>query len=270
MKIVSLSFGLGIATSMMSLLCLGQDVKLEYHYKAGDQWRVKNTIHQQISGEALRGRTLNIVLESFEKTHVESVDESGIASVVSTQDSVAAKVNDQSLPHHGDETLNGIPIRRKITKTGKCLEASSNKDFPAELERTMNMFKQECQNSAGFPEKELKVGESWNDEQVFSVDLGGITFDYTIKAHYRLLGFEKNAGYDCAVLRITSTLDGTLTLEEGSGTVTGTGRGTRFFAVKEGKEVSQFMDLTATREVITPKGKMQLRIVLNTSEELVK
>lgn len=247
-----------------------QDVKFEYQFKPGDLTKTKLTQRTKISGEPLRGRSFDVVLEQFSSEQVEAVNEQGIVNSIVNQDSVYATFNGQALEHPGAEKLNGIQYRVKRTKGGKCLEKTPVKELPADLKLNLDIEQQECKNDQGFPEKTMKVGESWTEEKAFSLDLGGVKFDYTVSINNKFLGFDRRDGYDCAVFRQNATMNGALNFEEGTGTVTGTGKGTRFFAVSIGKDIMSFMDITASREIESARGKETVRIVLNYRNEIRK
>lgn len=262
---------LGFLCILTAVNTLAQDLKFEYKFKPGEIYKTKTTQKNKITGEVLRGRPFEVIVELFSSQRVTGVSEQGVIEMIEAQDSVYATMNGQAIEHPPVEKLNGIQYLRKKTKSGKCLEISPLKELPAELKGSLDQQQQECKNEPGFPDRALKIGESWNEEKVFSYDLGVVKIDQTISVVNRFLGFDKRDGFDCAVFRQTATVNGAMNFEEGeTGTITGTGRGTKFFATSIGQDLMRFMDAEVNREIETPKGKQAVKIMINMKTELLK
>ena len=104
------------------------------------------------------------------------------------------------------EGLIGQSMSMKVTKTGKILEV---KGFEG-LKRLMpqldiqGMIKQ---SQPAFPEKKVRIGESWTQD--VELPLPQVGKPVTIETKYTLKGFEKTKGYNCA--RIEAKVDVLLT-----------------------------------------------------------
>jgi len=57
-----------------------------------------------------------------------------------------------------------------------------------------------------FPEKILKVGDSWDEEKTINVPSGPLTIDVKLKSQYTLVGVEPFQGKDCFKIHVTTQI----------------------------------------------------------------
>jgi hypothetical protein len=112
----------------------------------------------------------------------------------------------------GDKEISGVEeatkqmvgktMTMKLDKDGKLLEFSAMEGLPADLAKTdMRQFLKQIQPS--IPQKEVKLGEEWIEENKFSLPLEkGVTMDMKIKSKNKFMGIEELKGEKCAKIAI--------------------------------------------------------------------
>lgn len=172
-------------------------------------------------------------------------------------DSTAPESEGRPSPFEG---LIGQSMTMKVTKTGKILEVKGLEGLKR-LMPQLDIQEMIKQSQPAFPEKEVRIGESWIQKTEFP--LPQIGKPVTVETKYTLRGFEKVKGYNCA--RIEVKMDVLLT---GLGLDVPLGEpqtevrmvidrlsqkmeGMLYFAHKEGKLVKSDQDMDMSMEMTT-------------------
>lgn len=173
---------------MLTLSIYAQEaVLLEYKPKPG------TTVKYQMN---IRGSTVVTAMQKAQKTDLETimkveqkvtgVDKNGNIEMTTTILEGTITVNNTPTPLPAV----GQIIRVKMAKDGEILESEG---------MDQGNFNQ---MQVRFPNKPVKVGDSWNSEIQPNPQL-----PIPLKVKYTLVGFEKVDGYDCAVLQSNVTSD---------------------------------------------------------------
>lgn len=172
-------------------------------------------------------------------------------------DSTAPEAQERPSPLKG---LIGQSMSMKVTKSGKILEAKGLEGLKKLMPQLdiQGMIKQ---SQPAFPEKKVRIGESWTQD--VELPLPQVGKPVTIETKYTLKGFEKVKGYNCA--RIEAKVDTLLTdlvfdmslgkpqTEVGMviDRLSQKTEGMLYFAHKEGKLVKSDQDVDMSMEMTT-------------------
>lgn len=162
------------------------------------------------------------------------------------------------------QSLEGRIFPLKISKQGEVLEMCGFAEIvgfpqvPAVFEYYAQLYLQG--GKPRFPGKQLKIGESWHENE----KVPGLNTKYT------LLGFEELAGQECAKIDIEASIDLEGDTQWGQENMTlnigtkGTGKGTFYFAHKQGKLVRYHMKINSDVFMPVPvyeEGKLEIKKV---------
>lgn len=96
----------------------------------------------------------------------------------------------------------GQTMIMKVDSQGKVVDFIAAENFPPEMAKTdMRQFLKQVQPN--IPQREVKIGEQWIDENAFKVPVNnGIIMDMKIKSVNKLLGIETFNGQPCAKIDV--------------------------------------------------------------------
>ena len=217
--------------------CTPKVVKLENRYIPGEILRYRMEASGKgamtLSGlpeeKEAKSIDMDIYLEMDSSQKVLAVDEEGTADLELSYDRLTEKItsvgqtmeiiadkNVTIMRQNGkviyDSTAPGAEGRpspfkglieqsmsMKVTKTGKILEIKGLEGLKRVMPQLdiQGMIKQ---SQPAFPEKEVRIGESWTQD--VELPLPQVGKPVTIETEYTLKGFEKINGYNCARIEV--------------------------------------------------------------------
>ncbi len=186
---------------------------------------------------------------------VEKVDQ-GVIDLNITYDSFNMEMNmgGKQIPSDVGKSMVGKSIKMKMAENGEILEPQGIKSMVALQGLGSDVSSMFFSLYPKFPDRALKVGESWTQKQDIPQSQMGIT----VEANYTFTRKEEIKGYKCAVIDYTVSMN----LKGGGETKlniegNGKGKGTAYFAYEKGLLVeSEFeMDLTMEIEAPVPIGE---------------
>ncbi|MCG2710874.1 MAG: hypothetical protein L6416_00850 [Candidatus Omnitrophica bacterium] len=188
-----------------------EKIKLKYNFKAGRKLAYEVIIDGEVNIEVtpLQGREIphnSARLQGkFTYTHeIASVDSNtslAKINVIYGQSYMNTIINNQVIPNPDVPHLNGKIARLTVTNEGKISDFELPKGLPASLQNAdfKKMF-------LIFPERGLRVGESWIENSESVNDDENVSVTNTLNSTHTLLGMEKKGGYECAKVKVmTST-----------------------------------------------------------------
>jgi hypothetical protein len=222
------------AAGLFIIAACGQSagVTLRYHFKPGQVFKYKTMMTG--AGEMTGGpaQPMQMTLESSSVTthKVRDVDKDGTATLdVETSDGSI------KITMGGQEQNKPFPTQKmtfKVTPLGKFTAVGEQPKAPSQLGGELDMSG--VLGAMGFPEKDLKTGDSWSGEAKFTIPVMG---EVVLKFTQTLKGMEKLRGRDCAVIGFT--FEAPLTMQHMGMSASGkmAGSGTTHFDVKNGVDV---------------------------------
>lgn len=238
-----------------------QEVSLEYKFKPGERDRYKSVTRNQMASAAMPGGGMEMTMEQYMTQRTDSVDASGVRYVVMTIDSMTRMMNNQKMSAAGMEALLNKPMKIKISKRGEYLDISAPDDQAAQMKPFLESMRQNAKARGAFPDHPVKAGDSWEDSSDVTQNTPTGPQTFTVKTKQTFVGFERYAGYDCAVIRVSGTL---------SGGISGQMKGTQFFAHKIGKMVKTFLETDMMMSMDTPSGPNDMSVKTSVTSELQK
>ncbi len=232
-----------------------QEVTLSFKFKKDESIRYKETIDQQMTAEGMPGGGQNVKNIRYTKMFIKSVEDDGTAEVIRSTDSSTTFMNDKPFANPQAAKLEGMQFRMKMTKAGKVLEVGPVSE-PADdmTKRLASSMVEQYKQNPGLPDKLVKVGDTWDDEMNTNQDTPSGRLTMKVKTTTKLAGFENGL----AVLDVSGTLSGEL--GAGMGVISGTVKGKRWFAQKEGRESRSEMTMDQNMDMQTQQGNMVMQI----------
>lgn len=260
-------FGLLLVVSF-SNTGFGQSILLEQKFVVGDVSRYKFTETANIQLTWLKDSTVVGYLERYVSERVESVAPSGLATIIYTQDSVADMEGKKRLPYSNEDILNRVPLRLTMTKSGKVLELESVNPVSGETAKAVDRLRTGLLGNPALPRSAVRPTDSWNDQMsmVGESPLGLLTMIVNMTSTFT--GFEKAQGYDCVVIRKNGNLSGSLLKNELK--LTGTVTGYSLFADKEGKEIKDALDVSATMDILIKDARFPMVFKISVMRDLLR
>jgi len=165
--------------------------------------------------------------------------------------------------------MDGIVLKVTMAKNGKILDAVPAEEVKDEQTKKMvDMMSGQYKQSPTLPGKVVDVGETWNDEITNNTDtpMGKLTI--TMKMTTKFSGVEELDGVEVAVLDVAGTMSGEL--GAGMGVITGTIKGKRYFAHREGRERKMELVIDQNMDMQTPQGNMMMQTKMQQERTLLR
>lgn len=175
-------------------------------------------VTMQVAGQEV-AFTMTAKGEMTETERIESVDKEGVATFVVTSKGrmkleTSGLPPEAEVPPEEEEEIPPTTVRLKVNPLGKIVEAKMER-LPEKVAAPSSPFKGSLPafqiqgalwHSVLFPEKPVRVGDSWD----MSGSMDFTVKDRTVKVDYkgsgRLLAFEKVDERECAVVETTSEI----------------------------------------------------------------
>ena len=249
-----------IALLIFSGIGCSKAIKLSLKFNAGDEYKY-SLIQEATTSTEFMGKKMEMpsITEIALTQKVEKVDQE-TAELNITYDSYTMEMNigGKKIPSTMGKSMVGKTNTMKISSNGEVIEPKSTKavmgiqgvgNDPRNI--FLNLYPK-------FPEKKLKVGDSWTQTQ----EMPQSQMEMLIEYQYTLSKLEKKKGYDCAVIDYTVSMkvkggdpEKTTNLK-GSGE----GKGTTYFAYDKGLLVDSQIDIEFTMSISAPlpTGKQEI------------
>jgi hypothetical protein len=183
--------------SITSGIIAQESYKLEYNFSKGKDYKYRMTndgiVTQTVMGQEMK---ININGEIYVKLESEGTNADSSYLLVSL-DSAKYRVN---MPMRDTtttlENMVGKRMRLTVLKNGKVI----NRETIDTVMGNADMLSQvsgETTRLIILPEKEIKVGETWNNENVDSVKMMGGSIKTKSNVDYTLLGRSDTLGHSC-------------------------------------------------------------------------
>lgn len=262
--------------------CGKSTVDLQYKMSKNDEslYKLKSTQSMTMTMPEGKNKKRKVTSQMEYTEKVKDVDKQGNLTVDVTYKNIKAseEMDGQTL-ELPTGTFEGKTVNMKMSKRGKVIEYEGDK-----IESTPEDMKQYFNKSTEFPDKPLKIGESWDDNKTNEVPMpgGNMKMVETRNTKYTLDGIEKINNMECAKISFTSKIDQKLQKGEGADKAPaqfdqsgkGDAKGTYYFALKKGRIVKSDAELNMTTSMtISVKDKKQTasqKVNQTTSIELIK
>jgi hypothetical protein len=181
---------------------------------------------------------------------VEKVDQ-GVIDLILTYDSfdMEMTVGGKEIPGTLGEKMVGQSITMKLRENGEIIEPQGIKSMVALQGPSSDVSSMFFSLYPTFPDRALKVGESWTQTQEMDQTQMGVA----VETQYTFVRREEKKGYKCAVIDFTTSMS-----IKGSGEAqmniegNGTGKGTMYFAHEKGLLVDSAVELDITMAIAAP------------------
>ncbi len=181
---------------------------------------------------------------------VQKVDQ-GIGDIKLTYDSFNMEMNvgGKEISGNMGEELVGKSIIMRIRENGEIVEPQGIKSMVTLQGPSSDVSSMLFSLYPTFPDRELKVGESWTQTSEAPQPEMGVT----VESQYTFVRREDRKGYKCAVIDFTISMNVKVTGEEAMNIEgSGTGKGTCYFAYEKGLLVESSAELDLTMAIETP------------------
>ncbi len=245
-----------------SLVLAGGPVKLRYKFEKGQNLKYGMVMDQamEVTTDAAPGVAQKIKMRMDVGMYQKVIAVEKAAAVLEvgfTKFDAMMEMGGNKMPIPGSEGFKKMRMSMRMTELGKMDEPKIIN--AAELDQTVKqmaeqMKKSISQNSLIFPEKPIPIGGSWDMDTEIPANLPGASeLKMKFKSKYKLLGFAKCKGGQCAKIqaKVTVSLHGKA---ESSGVPTqadmdGSGEGVNLFDVKRGIMVKSDAKMTIAGDV---------------------
>jgi len=262
--------------------CGKSTVDLQYRMNKNDEslYKLKSTQTMTMTLPEGKNKKRKVTSQMEYTEKVKDVDKQGNLTIDVTYKNIKAseEMDGQTL-ELPTGAFEGKTINMKMNKRGKVIEYEGDK-----IDNTPEDMKQYFNRSTEFPEKPLKIGESWDDNKTNEVPMpgGAMKMIETRNTKYTLDGIEKVNNIECAKISFTSKIDQKLQKGEGADKAPtqfdqsgkGEAKGTYYFGLKKGRIVKSDATLDmSTTMTISQKDKKQSasqKVSQTTSIELIK
>gem|GEM_PF-2026040 len=276
------SFLLISALFLFLVGCGKSTVDLQYKMGKGDEslYKLKSTQAMTMTLPEGKNKKRKVLSQMEYTEKVKDVDKQGNLTIdVTYQNIKASEEMDGQTLELPTGTFEGKTVNMKMNKRGKVLEYEGDK-----IDNTPEDMKQYFNRSTEFPDKQLKIGETWDDNKTNEVPLPGglMKMVETRNTKYTLAGIEKVNNLECAKISFSSKIDQKLQKGENADkaptqfdqTGNGEAKGTYYFALKKGRIIKSDAELNmSTTMTISQKDKKQTasqKVNQTTSIELIK
>jgi hypothetical protein len=253
-----------------------ESYRLEYKFQKGKTHRYKSLTSSDITQE-VQGQEMKMSANStaIVRLVIDDVSNNRSTVMIVSADPMVARTKNPMM----DTTMvlkNMMGKRTKITvdKTGKILSREVIDSVQYES-RGMNirMSQREAIGFIRLPEKELKIGEKWNDSKTDTTEVGTGKMMNTMDVEYTLVGKESKLGHDCLKISYAGKIStngkinqmGMDIYTEGTGKVSGM----LFFDHAQGMLVydESMADVESTMAVT---GQQNMTIPMTTSTKTIR
>lgn len=283
-RVYTVLFAALIFVSFIFTGCGKKEISLEYNLPKGEESKYKIKSDSTVTTTSPDNKKISIKTSTQAEISqkVKSVEKDGNFVMEVTYNNMKVTLEregkTQDLPTGG---IDGKSVSMKMSKRGKLLEFEGG-----ELGAGADNVKQLGQMNAVFPEKSLKIGESWENHDSMSnpIPIPGadIKMVQNIDSKYTLTSVEKVNDIECAKINIESKI--TLKTEKGKdadknpvkidGNGEGNVKGTLYFAINKGRVVKADMSVSMVNSMtIQEKDKKQStshKIESSMAMELIK
>lgn len=181
---------------------------------------------------------------------VKKVDQ-GIGDIKLTYDSFNMEMNvgGKEISGNMGEELVGKSIIMRIRENGEIVEPQGIKSMVTLQGPSSDLSSMLFSLFPTFPDRELKVGESWTQtSETPQPDMG-----VDVESSYTFVRKEDRKGYKCAVIDFTISMNIKVKGEEAMNIEgSGTGKGTCYFAYEKGLLVESAVELDMNMAIETP------------------
>jgi len=181
---------------------------------------------------------------------VKKVDQ-GIGDIKLTYDSFNMEMNvgGKEISGNMGEELVGKSIIMRIRENGEIVEPQGIKSMVTLQGPSSDLSSMLFSLYPTFPDRELKVGESWTQtSETPQPDMG-----VDVESSYTFVRREDRKGYKCAVIDFTISMNIKVKGEEAMNIEgSGTGKGTCYFAYEKGLLVESAVELDMNMAIETP------------------
>ena len=152
------------------------------------------------------------------------------------------------------DKLKGKSILMEIDRDGRVISTKGLEEFSEELKdlSIQNMY---VQLRPIFPDRELKVGDSWDNRTESAIPIGGMLIRTKVEEKYTLSGFEEKGDNLCAVIGVNLEIStiGKTVKKEGEVDIDidmeGKGEGKILYAFEHSRLFSSHIELDLTSKI---------------------
>lgn len=239
--------------------CGEKSMKLQLKFNEGDEYKYQLTQNSKTTTEFM-GKKMEMpsTTEITLTQKVEKVDQ-GIGDLIITYDSFNMEMNvgGKQIPSNMGKSMVGKTEKMKLSEDGEILEPHGIKSMVALQGLGSDINSMFFSLYPHFPERALKVGESWTQKQEIPQSQMGLV----IETNYTLSKKEERNGYNCVVIDYTVSLniqggEQEKMKVEGSGE----GKGITYFAFEKGLLIGSEveMDLKMAIDAPLPIGDQKI------------
>ena len=239
------------ALSVVWFACGEKATKFIFKFNVGDEHRYQ-LIQDSTTATEFMGRKMEMpsTTDITLTQKVENVNQ-GEIHLILTYDSFDMEMNvgGKEIPGTMGEKMVGQSISMKLRENGEIIEPQGIQSMVALQGPSSDVGSMFFSLYPTFPDRALKVGESWTQNQEMDQTQMGVA----IENQYTFARREDKNGYKCAVIDFTLTMNVKSTGEaqmkiEGKGT----GKGTIYFAYEKGVIVESAVELDMAMAIATP------------------
>ena len=152
------------------------------------------------------------------------------------------------------DKLKGKSILMEIDRDGRVISTKGLEEFSEELKdlRIQDMY---VQLRPIFPDRELKVGDSWDNRIESTIPMGSVLIRTKVEENYTLSGFEEKEGNLCVVIGVNLGIytTGKTVKKEGEVDIDidmeGNGEGEILYAFEHSRLISSRIELDLTSRI---------------------
>jgi len=178
---------------------------------------------------------------------------------------ISGNLNGKELPIPAKKT--GVSVQGFVDENGKItLDSLNNQKLNDSVTRAMAMkMMSTIQSKISFPDKPMKVGDSFTQSVPFNIPAGGSNLDINVSITYKLINIQGNtANFD-----LIQAVDMKLDVKGAKINISGTGTGKLVYDIGENYPTTMTGDMTMKFNLDTEKLKALGTIVYKTNASYV-
>jgi len=263
----TLRWGTALLLLVLWTGCGEEAIKLSLKFNEGDIYKYK-LIQDSVTSTEFMGKKMEMPsnAEITLTQKVEKIDQ-GIAELKITYDSFDMKMNvgGKQIPSNMGKSMIGKTNIMKISEDGEIVEPKGMKAMVG-LQGLGGDIKNVFFNLyPKFPERKLKVGDSWTQKQ----EIPQSQMEIALEVLYTLSGKEEKQGYKCAVIDSVTTMS----IKGGnqakmSITGEGKGKGTTYFAYEKGILVNSQVEMDFNMSISAPLPTGDQKVPTSTHQKI--